>query len=262
MPADVRRAQILDLIRRDGGASVQELAASCNVASITIHRDLDRLAGEGLVKRVRGGAQAVDAAGSREGSDWQRRLEQAVAGKEMMAVAARKLVRDGSTIFVDASTTTFALARELERRPPSRLTLVTNSPAIAHELTIPSIHLIITPGEVDQNWRLIAGPWTVDFVSRLNFEAAFISGVGLTVEHGLTTGQWGIADTLKAAIAAASKTYALVDSSKVGRSSLLPIVGVDDLAALVVDRDIAPDELAALEQSGLRVIVAKPGRGS
>ncbi len=256
MPADLRRAQILDLIRRSGGASVQDLADSCNVAPITIHRDLDRLAREGLIKRVRGGAQAIDSIDRRDGTDWHRRLAQAESEKEGIAAAARKLVREGSTIFLDASTTSFALARQLERRPPSRLTVVTNSPAVAHELTSPSIHLIIAPGEVDQNLRIIAGPWTVEFLSHLNFEAAFVSGVGLTVELGLTTGQWGIADSLRAAIAVSERTYALVDSTKLGRSSLLPVARLEELEAIVVDRGIPTELLAEFEQAGARMIVA------
>ncbi len=256
MPADRRRAQILELIRRSGGASIQELAASCAVAPITIHRDLDRLAGEGLIKRVRGGAEAIDASDGRDGSNWDRRLVQAEGSKRQIAAAARKLIREGSTIFIDASTTTFALARELDNHPPSRLTVVTNSPAVAHELMSPSIHLIIAPGEVDQNMRIIAGPWTVEFLSQLNFETAFISGVGLTVELGLTTGQWGIADALKAAIAVSAETYALVDSSKLGRSSLLPVAQAEDLAGVIVDRGADPKAVAELEAAGVNVILA------
>ena len=256
MPADVRRSQILDLVRRQGGASVQDLAANCNVAPITIHRDLDHLAREGLIKRVRGGAQAIDSIDRRDGTDWDRRLVQEVEAKEAIGIAARKLVQDGSTMFLDASTTSFALVRELERRPPSRLTVVTNSPAVAYELTTPSVHLIVAPGEVDQNLRIIAGPWTVEFLSRLNFDAAFISGVGLTTEHGLTTGQWGIADALRAAIAVSARTYALVDSSKLGRSSLLPVARVEELEAVVVDRAAPAGTVAEFKRAGLRMIVA------
>ena len=57
MPADVRRAQILERIQRDGGASTRELARDHGVSPITVHRDLERLAAEGLIERVHGGAR-------------------------------------------------------------------------------------------------------------------------------------------------------------------------------------------------------------
>ncbi len=100
---------------------------------------------------------------------------------------ARDLVEDGSTIFVDASSTGLALARALELRPPTELTLVTNSPAIALGLTADTIHVIVPPGELNQHMRVLTGRWTVDFLVELNIAVAFISAAGITLEHGLTT---------------------------------------------------------------------------
>src|SRR5258707_560460 len=88
---------------------------------------------------------------------------------------------------MDHPTSWLALARQLERRPPKSLTLVTNSPAIAYELHESTIHLVVTPGEVDQVMRLISGGWTEDFLSRLHFQVAFVSAAGLSLERGLTT---------------------------------------------------------------------------
>ena len=62
-------------------------------------------------------------------------MREAAPEKDAIALRARELVEDGSTIFVDASSTGLALARALELRPPTELTLVTNSPAIALGLT-------------------------------------------------------------------------------------------------------------------------------
>jgi DeoR/GlpR family transcriptional regulator of sugar metabolism len=49
MPADLRRAKILERIQRDGGASIGELARDYGVSPITVHRDLERLARDGLI---------------------------------------------------------------------------------------------------------------------------------------------------------------------------------------------------------------------
>ncbi len=255
MPADFRRAQMLERIRRDGGASVGELARDYGVSTITIHRDLDRLAQDGLVKRVRGGAQP--AAASHVETDWAKRLRQATAAKEAIAARASAFVADGSTIFVDSSTTCLALARHLARRPPRALTLVTNSPAIAGELHAESIHIVVTPGEVDQTLRMIGGRWASDFLGALHLETAFLSAAGVTLEHGLTTTRRALADTLHAARAVASQTIGLVDSSKFGRTFLLSIARAEDLDALVVDDALDTETLESYIAAGVNVVLAE-----
>ena len=258
MPADVRRARILEQIQRSGGASVAELAAAHGVSPITVHRDLESLARDGLVERIRGGARP-SGAGHRidVATDWTKRLQQASDEKRAIAARAAELVEDGSTIFVDSSTTCLELARYLERHPPRALTLVTNSPAIALELHAQSIHVIVAPGEVDQTLRMIGGRWTAEFLAELNIETAFVSAAGVTLEHGLTTTRRALADTLQAASASSARTIALIDSSKFGFSALLTIARPERLDAVIVDDALPPETLAAYRAAGVNVILAE-----
>jgi Transcriptional regulators of sugar metabolism len=261
MARALRQSDILEHIERQGGASVSELAGAYGVSPITIHRDLEQLAVDGLVVRVRGGAQAVSRARPDRESAFVKRQREAQVSKAAIAARAAELVEDGSTIFVDASTTALELARHLAAYPPNALTLLTTSPAIAYELSCSAIHVIVAPGEVDQNLRVIGGRWTVEFLQDLNFAVAFVSGFGLTLELGLTTGQRDIADTLHAARSGAERTVALVDATKFGRSALLTIADAGELTVVVVD-ELLPqavrDEYAA---AGVNLVVAplEPG---
>ena len=252
MPPEIRRAQILEQIQRDGGASLAELAREFSVSPITVHRDLDALARDGLVERVHGGARPA----AHIETDWTKRLGQAREAKELIAARALEWVEDGSTIFVDSSTTALALARQLERRPPRALTLVTNSPAIALELHAEPIHVIVTPGEVDQTIRAIGGRWTTEFLSGLNIATAFISAAGITLEQGLTTTRRGLADTLNAARRVSARTIGLIDSSKFGRSSLLSIARAEELDAIVVDDALAREIVEEYRQAGAEIVLA------
>ena len=256
MPADLRRAQILERIQRDGGASVAELARDYGVSPITVHRDLERLASNGLIRRVHGGARPPGNAGPQIETDWTKRLRLAWPEKEAIAARATEWVEDGSTIFVDSSTTSLAFARHLERNPPRALTLVTNSPAIALELHAEPIHVIVTPGEVDQTLRMIGGRWATEFVAGLNVHTAFVSAAGVTLEHGLTTTRRAIADMLHAAQAVSARTIGLIDSSKFGRSFLLSVARGEDLDALVVDHGLPAETLDAYTRAGVNLVVA------
>ncbi len=257
LPAEARRRQILDRIRRRGGASINELARDFSVSAVTAHRDLQALARDGLVTRIHGGARSVDGETSHVETDFTKRLRQNRAAKEVIAAHVVRTIKDGSTIFVDHSTSCLALAQRLERRAPKTLTVVTNSPAIANELHAGVVHLIVTPGEVDQVMRMISGGWTEEFLSGLNFDVAFVSGAGLTLERGLTTTRQSLAGTLNAARSAAQRTVALVDSSKVGRDSLLTIFSANDLDQIVVDDGVSPETLAAYREAGIELEVAE-----
>jgi DeoR/GlpR family transcriptional regulator of sugar metabolism len=258
MPADLRRARILETIQRDGGASIGDLAREHGVSPITVHRDLERLAREGLIERIHGGARPTGGGATQihVATDWTKRLRQALPEKEAIAARAARLVEDGSTIFVDSSTTCLALARHLDRRPPRALTLVTNSPAIALELHAPAIHVVVVPGEVDQTLRMIGGRWAAEFLAELNMEVAFISAGGVTLEHGLTTTRRALADTLRAALGSSVKGVALIDSSKFGLSALLTIIPAEELDAVVVDDGLSPETIAAYEDAGVSIVVA------
>jgi DeoR/GlpR family transcriptional regulator of sugar metabolism len=163
VPPALRRAQILELIQRSGGVSVGELARAHDVSPITVHRDLEQLAREGLVERVHGGARAVRAAdgANQIATAWSQRVKQAGAAKAAIAARAAELIDNGCTVFLDASSSALALARRLMERPPNELTLVTNSPAIVYEGGAEPIHVVCCPGELDAHMRMHAGRWTV-----------------------------------------------------------------------------------------------------
>jgi DeoR/GlpR family transcriptional regulator of sugar metabolism len=247
---------MLDRIRREGGVTVTELARAHEVSPVTVHRDLAELASEGLVERVHGGARAIDGQGVAIETDWDKRVRQSEAAKAAMAARAAGLVGDNATIFVDASSTCLAVAHSLAERGSGPLTLVTNSPAIAFELSADQIHVVVVPGEVDQHMRLIAGRWAIEFLADLNIDIAFLSAAGITLEQGLTTSRRPLADVVNAARAVADRSVAVIDSSKFGRSSLLTICQPEELDLLIVDAGLPAHELQSYRRAGVSVEVA------
>jgi DeoR/GlpR family transcriptional regulator of sugar metabolism len=234
---------MLERIQRDGGVSVAELARSHAVSPITVHRDLELLAAEGLVERVHGGARALTSPDSAPAAPpiataWSQRVEQAAGAKDAIAAHAVTLVKAGSTIFVDASSTALQLARRLMADPPN-------------ELQAEPVHVVVAPGELDQHMRMIAGRWTVEFVSQLNFDLAFVSAAGITLEEGLTTSRRPLADVVNAARAAAQRTVALIDASKFGRASLLTIMAADEPDLIITDPGLSADEASAYVAAGV-----------
>lgn len=259
LPPVLRRAQILERVQRDGGASLADLASEHAVSPVTVHRDLELLSGAGLLERVRGGARPLPDTRPPIEAGWNPRVRKAAREKDAIALKARALVEDGSTVFVDASTTGLALARALELRPPTDLTLVTNSPAIALGLTADSIHVIMPPGELDQHMRVLSGQWTVEFLAEVNIAVAFISAAGITLDQGLTTSRASLADTLNAAAESAQKRIGLLDSTKFGRASLLTVRSAQSLDLIITDDGLDPEIVWEFRAAGVNLVVAERG---
>ena len=55
-----REKTIIEILQRQGNASIQELAEACGVSSMTIHRELDKLAEAGLIQKKHGGAALAE----------------------------------------------------------------------------------------------------------------------------------------------------------------------------------------------------------
>lgn len=258
-PAALRREDILRRIRSQGRVTITELAELHSTSKMTAHRDLEQLAREGLVERIRGGARALAPVRAQAGAptSWEQRIAQAADAKASIAAHTATLVSPGSTIFLDASSTAFAVAVALMRRPPSGLTVVTTSPMISSQIHADTIHVVMCPGELDQQMRAVGGGWTVDFLERLNFEAAFISGSGLALPSGLTTSRGTIADVLRAATRVAARTVALVDATKFGRSSLITIAALDQLDLVITDQSLPAAVAKEYRDAGITLTIVR-----
>lgn len=255
MFADERQQLIADLARRDGRVVVTALAAELDVAPETVRRDLDALASQGLVRRVHGGAVPVDETSGREASV-DHRAEVSSEAKARIGQAALALIPQGRTsIVLDAGTTTAQLAAVLPARPD--LLVVTNSVPISAQLASDhpgEVHLL--GGRVRGVTQATVGETGVRQLQRLRTDVAFLGSDGLTVEHGLSTPDQSEASVKRAMRLAARTVVALVDSSKVGRELLYSFARLSDVDVLVTDRDVDVRTVAALEQTGIEVVIA------
>src|SRR5262245_60334336 len=157
LPAQ-RRQLILETILTGRGAGVVELAERFSVSEMTVRRDLGRLAQEGKLTRVHGGAVR-----DRDEPPFAEIATERRAEKQRIGAAAAALVRDGQTIMVDIGTTTLELARRLRGR---RVTVITSNLAVVDELEPdPAIELVVLGGVVRRNYRSLVGMLAEDALS-------------------------------------------------------------------------------------------------
>lgn len=132
-----RRQEMLRAVRTSP-MHVADLARSFGVSEMTVRRDLDALAREGHIERVRGGAVQVSGEQS-----FDEIVVVRLDAKNRIGAAAAALVEDGQTVMVDIGTTTLQAARHLHGR---KITVVTTSMAVYDELVGDADIELILPG--------------------------------------------------------------------------------------------------------------------
>ena len=113
MLAPERHKLILSDLARDGVVSVSKLAAEIGVTEETIRRDLEKLERREALRRTHGGAVSIDE--TTYELSLEKRKATNVPEKQKLAIIAANLVFSGDTIFLDASTTTFFMAKEFKK---------------------------------------------------------------------------------------------------------------------------------------------------
>jgi len=246
-----RQQQILAAVSQHGGVRVAEMVDQLGVSEMTIRRDISSLVRRGLVARVHGGAVAPSRSAQEPAfalKAGQRREEKARIGR-----LAASRVEEGDAVALSAGTTTLAVAQALTQHPDlATLTVITNSlPAadVLHQASMqardagrPAPTIVLTGGERTPSDALV-GPATVDYLRGVHVDWVFLGAHGFDPEIGLMTPNLQEAATNAALLAAGRSAVAVLDSTKWGVRGLRSFCGVEDLAALVTDRE--PDEATA-----------------
>ncbi len=255
MYAEERQQAMVQLVTEKRRLSVAALAQEYAVTTETVRRDLSQLERLGLVRRVHGGAVPAGSLASIE-SELDERAAINTEEKDAIARAAlSQLPPSGSTILVDAGSTTVRLASVLPT--DLALTAFTHSvPVAARLLALPQVELHLLPGRVRATTQAAVGVDTVSALSRVRADTAFLGTNALSFDHGLSTPDSDEAATKAALLASARRVVLLADSSKIGRESAIRFASLEQVDCLVTDDEILDEDHAALESLGIEVVIA------
>jgi DeoR/GlpR family transcriptional regulator of sugar metabolism len=259
MLAAKRQSVIAEEIRRRGAVRVSELTELLGVSDMTIRRDLDVLAGSGLIEKVHGGA-TVRRTPSTDEPGFEAKSRRQFAEKEGIALAAAKLVQPGQAIALSAGTTTWRLAHHLADVPD--LTVVTNSLQVAsvlHRQARPDLTVVLTGGVRTPSDALV-GPIAVTALGSLHVDLLFMGVHGMTVDSGFTTPNLLEAETNRALIASAEQLAVVVDHTKWDVRGLSRMAQLGEAQLLITDDGLAPDAQTVLTEHVGRLVVAPTGR--
>jgi len=246
-----RRQSIIELLRKQPGLRIPEIAIALDVSEGTVRNDLSALEEEGQLTRFHGGA-VLKTQSQFDSASFTSRHRKHIAEKEAIAHAAAQQVQDGDSILLDASSTVYYFGISLQSK--QRLRVVTNGLDVARLLARqPSNTVILIGGILNQTGSSVTGLFSEQNLRDLFIQKAFVSCSGFTVGRGLTEVHLEEAQLKRKAIESAQQVHALVDSSKLGHEDLTPFARPEQLYCVYTDEGINPEWRQRIEKAGIKL---------
>ncbi|MDJ0349811.1 DeoR/GlpR family DNA-binding transcription regulator [Cryobacterium sp. PH29-G1] len=262
MFAEERQLVIAALVAAEGRVTVTDLATRFGITAETVRRDLDALEAARQLRRVHGGAVAIDHLSLSEPS-LEERQTQHLDEKSRIADAAMRMLpasRTGS-ILLDAGSTTERLADHLASWSPAvtgdQLLVITNAVPIAGQLSHnEAIQLHVLGGRVRGLTSAIVGAGTVAQLGMLRPDIAFIGANGISATFGLSTPDTVEAAVKSAIVMSARRVVVLADASKLDQDTLVCFAALAAIDTLITDAAPSAELAAALWAAEVDVVIA------
>jgi DeoR/GlpR family transcriptional regulator of sugar metabolism len=250
-----RRQSLLDILRKQPGLRVPELALTLDVSEGTVRNDLNALEEQGVLMRVHGGA-VLNQQDQFQNISFVRRYQQNAAAKLAIAREAAVLVNDGDSVLMDASTTAYYFAKALSER--KRLRVMTNGFEVARELAQNATNTVVLLGGVVNNESSsVTGLLSEHIIEELHIQKTFLSCSGFSLERGMTEVHLAEAQLKRKVIESSQELFALVDSTKFGKEDLTSFAHPGRIKRLFTDNHLSSEWAERLREAGIEFTICK-----
>jgi DeoR/GlpR family transcriptional regulator of sugar metabolism len=248
-----RQEGILARLASTVAVRIATLAEEFAVTTETVRRDLDELAGRGLLARTYGGA-----AGRASEPGVKTRAQKLVTERHRIARRAAGMVSSGDVVMIDAGSTTTHLAGAL-MQSAIELKVITNSLGAARLLGQSDvIEVMFCPGELRWTEDGVFGPETLAFLDRFHADYAFIGAGGFTPDE-VTDADDSAAWIKRKMIARAERAVLIVDHEKMGRTQFAHVCALPDLDDIVTDTALPSQYAEAMARARVDIHIAEMG---
>ena len=227
MLTEKRHEIILQLLRKKGSITVNEIKDELGISESTIRRDLNTLDEEGRLVKVFGGAVSVNYGFSGKEPTVSQKKEINLETKKSIARYAAALIEPDDFVYIDAGTTTGCMIDYIKEK---RATYVTNAVTHARSLAIAGFRVILIGGELKGSTEAVVGSSAVEALKEYNFNKGFFGANGISIKSGSE------AAVKRMAAAHCSCKYVLADSDKFDNISSVTFARLDEVKFITDSR--------------------------
>ena len=252
IPAE-RKLRIQQIIQAHGIVRVSNLSDILGVSTITIRRDLEQLEQEGVLERTHGGA--ITSQRLKMEFPFTKKDSINREAKQIIGMAASKLVEDGDTLFINSGSTTLRIFSNLVGI--KNLRVITSNMSAFLETQDSDLELILTGGIYREQSNSMVGNFATHNLQKVFASKCFIGVDGISRKHGLTTPISDEADVARTMIQGTrGQVIVVADPSKLGVVSNFVTASISQVNILVTSEGANMEYLTDLEEEGVEVIIA------
>lgn len=249
-----RHQLIVDFVNEKGIVAVEELMEEVKISKATARRDINDLAEQNLIAKIRGGAKSKTAeAVSREPSFVAKSLVNQDE-KQRIAAAAIHLINNGDKLILDSGTTVLELAKLLHTK--NDLIAVTNDIRIASEInSIPDISLLFVGGMIRKGFCSSYGFFAEAMLGDITVNKIFFSVDAIDSDFGIMSYTMDDVNVKKIGMTNALERILLCDHSKFSSRALFTIFSLDMVDTIVVGKELDEAIVHKLRQMGKNLVL-------
>jgi DeoR family ulaG and ulaABCDEF operon transcriptional repressor len=256
-----REQEILQLLAQRDFIAFRDLEREIDASPATLRRDLERLAGEGRIVRVHGGARRTNEAtpgtsgapSGLQGVPFHENIALHTAQKQAIGRAAARLCEPGEGVTIDGGSTTLQMCPHLEGL---NLQVLTNSLHVVSALLPQTGTRVVVPGgSLFREQNIILSATGDDLMPRFHAPKLFM-GAASVGPQGVLQPDIVLVAAERRLIDRAEKLILLVDSSKFRSPSGNVVCGLEEVDILITDSGLEPAHRRLLERAGVDVQIA------
>ena len=244
-----RKQAILRKLEEVGEADIKGLASELKVAEITVRRDLNLLAADGLLYRTHGGAMRVDP--FEPPYPFANKAAVNAEAKDAIARRAAAEVIDGDILLMDCGSTVFRVCPFIKNK---KIRVVTNSLPVVSALQGSGVEVNVIGGEFDAERQAIHGKMAEYHIGKYRATKAFLGADGIS-GAGLFANSEKEATLTLAMAKQSGTTYLLCDAEKIGKETYLHFADLSLINTLITDAPAAA--YRAIRRAGVQVMHVK-----
>lgn len=249
MLKEERFNHILAAVKKKGKVNYESISGELDVSEDTIRRDIESLHNNGLLVKVRGGAISL----LKNPLSFQDRTQFLSGEKNIIALKAQQMIKNGQTIFMDGGSTVCAVASHLPTNSSFRL--VTNNMALVPVISkFKGIELIVLGGTYDRETAVNTGVQTCEEAAKYNADLYLMGTCAVRKEFGISAVFQADGEVKQRMLRNAISTFALANNKNLGSTEFFRVCELQEIKGLITDLATDDQRLDDFRNLGIRLI--------
>lgn len=223
-----RMHQITEYLIKNQTATIEELCLTFDVSKNTIRKDLTKLAQQGKITKIYGGAAYLPP--KKEIATKHPLAKE----KAVIAEKAAELIEDNDIIFIDSGTTTQYMPKFIQ--VDKKITILTNSLDVLNNLLIhKNCRIFLVGNSYNKKSRSFSHVENWQFFNKININKAFMSTAGISANQQVTTSMIHEFEIKQKMLLKADEKILLADSSKFDKTGMMTYGKISDFKEIISD---------------------------